>query len=224
LNSMPESRESLSGDEELYQVDVIVAMFAIMLVLLLVSEAAVNNAPNDKSLHTYKPRDPETASFVLRSIQSPYIHRDIWLLRNDRLVRLDLPAISKKYLASTALNWEATINEDKYTKGSDIDFSAGSKPTAFRFKLTPFTDELPQSIVKETIPITTFAGNFDLEKFKSALIYVWYDQMHYLPGLRAMFDTKAIPHKFAILGKDNSAILLKRGTAEFALERVLRAY
>lgn len=73
-----------SGDHgrDSYQIDVVVSLFAVMLVVLVVLTAATAVSENDTDTR-YRVQDPPVAPVALRSIQVPYRLRQHWVLGPD---------------------------------------------------------------------------------------------------------------------------------------------
>ena len=212
----------LSGDEEMYQVDLILAMFAILLILLVASEAALNQAPEEKSLFTYRPKDVQTKYFILKSLQSPYTYRKLWIMKSNKINELNLKEIAELYLASKTIDYSDTIKDERGM--ADVEFKARDGLTSYYFKLRYVTEELPAKLIKRTIYLKNPDKGFTGEIFKDSLIYVWYDQRKLLPWLRKKLTPKSVPHSIYLLGKDQKYISINRNPSIFSLEKVLRAY
>jgi len=142
------TRRRRSGDES-YQVDAIVALFAILIVLLLTLVTATASDDSDAETN-YRPTDPESPPMVLRSIQVPYGLRDLWSLEADGIMRrIDTVALARRFYTKGD-GFEQVLAED----GVDAELTLmRNELGSFRIRVDIFDLDAAQWVVAESFDV-----------------------------------------------------------------------
>jgi hypothetical protein len=208
----------LSSDA--YQVDVVVALFSVLLILLLTSLAYVKSEPQRLSQTDYRPLDRRTSTFQLRSMAPIYPYRDVWIAREGMLIAVNLAGLSKHYMDSDSLRLEEWIPPVDLTIAP-----ASSHIDSFHLKLAFSKGAIPGLMISEQVPISD--ADAALETLsrgrRGVLIYVWSDQGEGLAPILARLRHQGICYKL-VLDPRRDTVAVDRDYALFSEEAVLRCY
>ncbi|WP_133511117.1 hypothetical protein [Candidatus Thiosymbion oneisti] len=203
-----------------YQVDVVVALFAILLILLLISVARIKSEPIRDSRSEYRPSDDPTTGFQLRSMAPTYPYRSIWVAKDGLLTRIDLRAIAERYASSDGRKYREILLPVELTVEPDED-AVDAFALAIDFLGEGFPERLAASTLSLADPET--AANALSALGRGALIFVWEGQLTGLQPVLARLRATGVCHKLNIeLRKDT--VSLVRNYASFLEHRVLRCY
>lgn len=216
----PKSMHADSGSlSDAYQVDVVVALFAILLVLLLTSTARLQSEPVRDTLMDYRPDDPSAALFQLRSMAPTYPYRSLWVAKDDRLTRIDLRAIAERYEAAADLEYE------EWLPPADLRVAPGDTGLdAFRLDIAFSGTGIPEPLVAQHLALDDPATAAAIGALgPGALIYVWEGQLQALQPVLSQLRIAGTCHKLNIEPR-RQTVALVRDYASFLEHRVLRCY
>ena len=215
-------RPGISADlvSDAYQVDVVVALFSILLILLLTSLASARGEPQRPSRSDYRPTDPPTAAFQLRSMAPIYPFRDLWVAKDGMLYRLDLTWLAARYLAAgtlTLTQWVAPVDLSIAPASTHID--------SFLLKLGFSGTGVPAGLDAQRISLAEpDAAVAALSNGgHGALIYAWGDGVAGLAPILARLRADGVCHKL-VLDPHRQTLAMGRDYGLFAGEAVLRCY
>jgi hypothetical protein len=207
-------------DQGAYQVDVMMALFSILLILLLTSLASAQGEPQRPSRSDYRPSDRPTANFQLRSMASIYPFRDVWVAKDGMLYGLDLTWLAQHYLAAGSLRLE------EWLEPVDLSIAPASEHLdSFVLKLGFSGTGVPAGLAAQRIPLTDAdAAVAALSRgAHGALIYAWSDGAAGLAPILARLRAAGVCHKL-VLDPRRQTLALSRDYGLFAAEAVLRCY
>ena len=95
-----QAEEQEQEHEELgvYLLDIAASTFAIMLIYLLMVASQASDVQQQKvETSHYKPKDPQTQDFTLRTWRPLHLYRDNWVLQNGILLHLNFAAIARAF-------------------------------------------------------------------------------------------------------------------------------
>jgi hypothetical protein len=203
-----------------YQVDVVVALFAILLVLLLTGLARVQSEPVRESRSEYRPKDVRSQAFQLRSMAPTYPYRTVWIAKDDMLTRIDLRAVAARYLASGALQYEEWLPPvDLMVKPIDTVLDA------FRMHLAFSGAGIPTELVTVQLPLNDAGAAADAVAVlgPGALIFVWEGQLSRLQPVLAQLREAGVCHKLHV-EPNRQTVAIVRDYAAFLEHLVMRCY
>jgi len=213
--------DTQGGDS--YQVDVVVSLFAIMLVVLITLTAATAVSENEVTTE-YRVQDPPTARIALRSIQVPYRLRELWVLGADGFLgRLDraasLAAFDRMPAPGTAAR--TTIGQatdlDLATDGAEL----GSFQMAWRF--ADPRDAAP--IIAERVDWRDDAALAAwAARPGGVVIFARRDAHDALPRVDQALRAGGRGHDILVLRRALSKMVYQRYRSNFSGETVLRAH
>jgi hypothetical protein len=206
--------------DEMYQLDVVVSVFAIMLVILVALAAAGATAEGQSRLH-YRPVEAGENVFMLRSVQVPYSDREIWAAGKDTLFRIDLAEIVKG-LAQVRLVKPLAFSRD----GADISLEeVPDGLAAWRLSILISDRDSAKWLKRRTI---SFADDDTLAAWaaerSSVIVFVWRDGYPRLSRLSELLRAQLRPYTLVLLADETSSITISYRRANFAYDKILRVY
>ena len=96
-------RRTVLTDDGAYQVDMVVAFFAVLLVLFVVYSAHAYSRVAERSLTKYRTADRHLVPFRLRSFAPLYPYRDFWIIKDDAIFKLDTVAVARMYMETKGI-------------------------------------------------------------------------------------------------------------------------
>lgn len=213
-------RQATAVGSDAYQVDVVVALFSILLILLLTSLAQVKVETERPSRTDYRPVDVQTRPFQLRAVAPIYPYRGIWIVRDGMLHALDLQAIAERYRGAGALTLEEWLDPVDLTVKP-----ASPHLDSFHLRLAFSGPGVHEELVSEGIPLADTEAAVAALRGDSggALIYAWSDGASGLARVLARLRAEGVCHKL-VLDPRRETLAMARDYALFAEEAVLRCY
>jgi hypothetical protein len=211
--------DSAPSTSDAYQVDVVVALFAILLILLLTGVARIKSEPARDSRIEYRPSDVPTAPFQLRSLAPTYPYQAIWVAKEGELIRLDLRAVAERYLAgSAAEHWE-------WLPPVDLSVApAGDEPGSYRLNVAFSGDGFPPELAATRVALTDpdAAAAAVTAAAAGALIYAWDEDLAGLQPLLARLRAEGFCHR--LIPVERERVLIERNSAHLLAHKVLRCF
>lgn len=207
------------GDDT-YQLDVVVSLFAIMLVIL-VALAAASSAADSRVLITYRTADSGDDRFVPASIQTPYAFNEVWAADADGLFEIDRGAVVSA-MRDQAPGAPAGITGE----GADADLlTFPDDPLGWRLRLNlhdrPAAGWLRARDIgwDDTAALQEWAAEDG-----GVVVFVWLSGHERLPLLSQLLRTTMRPHRLYPFSDDVATLVIEYNRANFAYDKVLRAY
>jgi len=207
--------------DESYQVDAVVALFAILLVIMIVLAAATQSQKGETNL-VYAPEEKETEPFLLESIQTPYRFRDIWLLDATALYRFDLEAIAARLLTQTgdALN---PLSEDGLSVVAQFDINAA--PSSYQLTISR------KGVLTQGSLIDRIVDHNDADALRlwasegsQLLVFISRDAWPLLPLLTQELRDANTPFRVVPLVSKDANIEISRSRFNFEQDKIMRNY
>lgn len=218
----PPRRRSRDGADDSYQLDAIVALFAMVLVILVTTAAASGIGT---TLFTYRSVDAPQAAIQPASLAAPFPRLETWILRRGELLRLD-------YDAAAALLAEAgprvPIGATDPVSGIDLSFlPSEAEIGAFdRFEVLLPADPLPAAggVIAQIVPPTDAAAlGIWATGDRPARVAVFASGVVHLPAVTAAAEAEGRPVSVQFL-TGNVKFSERKTSATFSFRGVLRAY
>ena len=210
------------GDDS-YQVDAIVALFAIMLLIVVVKASAI--AAGTVPLR-YETVDEPSVPFSLSSIATPYNALERWVLLEDGLVLLD-PAAAIDLLAATPKPEAGTCAREATDGVSGVDLCLKLLDGG-GYSLEYFLHDTIASgaVIAEILdPRDSEAIGQWASRAAPARLVVGRPALPLLPALSAAAAEVGKPWSFAFIRKGNGRLFrFQRDAASFAGRGALRVY
>lgn len=207
-----------AGDDS-YQVDVIVALFAILIVLL-VSLAAGTASDNSDAVTNYRPTDAETAPTTLRALQVPYRLRELWLVDADGLMRrIDSVALARAVReGSTGFDFQSIEN------GIDAQIDLmESELGSYRVSIDVLDPEAAGWLIDRTVdPTDSEALVAWAAEPSSALLFVDFDAHRSLGLISTALDDGLRNGLLVQLRNGNRYAIRERSSARMSAQDVFR--
>lgn len=215
-----ERRPLSAFTSDAYQVDVMFALFAILLILLLISVAQVKTTPPVESQSSYRPVERQTTPFQLRSMAPTYPYRTIWIVKDDQIVQLDMLALARRYRSGGVLQYREWLPPMDITIGPVRDVIDN-----FRLDLAFSGAGIPDEVVKRSFPLSNPAtvARAMSDTGKGALLYVWEQQLAALQPVLEIVRNDGLCHK-VVLNPARYTVSIMRDYSDFVAEKVLRCY
>lgn len=204
-----------------YQVDAVVALFAILLVILLTTAASLTKTPSPDSATTYKPHDRKTENFVLKTVATAYPYRSIWVIKDQYFRQIDFVALADHYYKhSTTPEYAAHVD-----KGSIKINPFGSYNDNFDIQIGLTGALLPDEFTKRKIPIEQTELIYqELSTAPSgSILFAWKEQLTAIYPVLSRLEETGICHKL-IISPRKQMIILSRKYQDFASESIMRCY
>ena len=210
--------ERASGDDS-YQVDAIMALFAILVVLLFTLVAATASDDSD-AITNYRPIDAETAPTILRALQVPYRLREFWILDDDGLMhRIDSVALARAVReGGTGFNFQSSEN------GIDVEMDLmPSELGSYRMRVDVFDPEMGQWLIDRTIdPEDAEALTAWASDPSSAVLFVDFDSRLRLGPISTALEDGRRKGLVVQLRSGNRYAIRERSSARMSAQDVFR--
>lgn len=198
-----------------YQVDVVVALFAVLLILLLTAAVPLRTEPSQDSRQQYRPQDSPGAPMLLRALAPTYPYRSIWIVRNGQLTELDLVSVARVYLEGLPDLTPAVLT---------VTPDPGGTLDGFVLRLQLADTDLPAALTARRLRVDDPAAAGVLAGVGAGLLlYVWPGELARLQPLLAQLREREVCHQLALEVPDET-VKLARIHQRFAGEQVLRCY
>jgi hypothetical protein len=153
---MRKKTQEEEDEQGVYQLDLAASVFAIMLIyLLIVAHEVLDNQQKTIVTH-YKPKDQANANFLLQTWRPLNTYEETWVLRNGKIFRLNMAAVSNLFKANHAAPdsspaWNGNISFGFPPRGGS------NLPTeySFRYALPPGS-ELEPGLSDRSYPLSSF--------------------------------------------------------------------
>jgi hypothetical protein len=213
-------------DEGTYQIDLIVTLFAILLVFLLVNVSvfALSQATPSRFELVRSPSEEEP--FMLRSFDPRYRTRLFWIVRNGQIAELDTAALARR-LAMQHADSRLLDTID----GMDVKLvpDDGNTADGFDLQLLPVdaSPMHPGAIWRWVEPIDEEAVTLARLAASAAgpvLIYAWHTDRVLAFALDKEFRRQRRPIEVFVLAPGEVDFRFGRDRRHFGLEAVLRPF
>ena len=207
-----------SGDDS-YQVDAIVALFAILIVLLLTLVAATASDDSDADTN-YRPIDAETAPTTLRALQVPYRLREFWILDADGLLR----RIDSVALARAVREGGSGFSFQSAKNGLDVDIDLlASELGSFRVRIDVFDPEAAAWLIDRTVnPADEEALVAWASEPSAAVLFVDFDARPILGPISVALEDGRRKGFLVQLRSGNRYAIRERSSARMSAQDVFR--
>ena len=210
--------ERASGDDS-YQVDAIMALYAILIVLLFTLVAATASDDSD-AITNYRPTDAETAPTTLRALQVPYRLREFWILDDDGLMhRIDSVALARAVREDgTGFNFQSSEN------GIDVEMDLmPSELGSYRMRVDVFDPEVGEWLIDRTIdPKDAKALTAWASDPSSAVLFVDFDSRRRLGPISTALEDGRRKGLIVQLRSGNRYAVRERSSARMSAQDVFR--
>lgn len=207
--------------DETYQVDVVVSLFAILLVLLVVLASATAVLEGDGRLD-YRTADEAGEQFSLSSIQSPITVRQSWIADGDWLFRIDLTAVAQA-IAEHPMSGRTEIEDATVRVGSP--HIGSDAPGSWRLDLSFLPGAPEGKFVAEAIRIESVDDYAAWAKQgRPVFLYVGPGARSALPVIEAGFRSSHRAFRIRHTFENRAPIRLSRIRGNFEHEKILRMY
>ena len=210
--------ERASGDDS-YQVDAIMALYAILIVLLFTLVAATASDDSDATTN-YRPTDAETAPTTLRALQVPYRLREFWILDDDGLMhRIDSVALARAVREDgTGFNFQSSEN------GIDVEMDLmPSELGSYRMRVDVFDPEVGEWLIDRTIdPEDAKALTAWASDPSSAVLFVDFDSRRRLGPISTALEDGRRKGFIVQLRSGNRYAVRERSSAHMSAQDVFR--
>lgn len=207
-----------AGDDS-YQVDAIVALFAILIVLLLTLVAATASDDSD-AVTNYRPNDADTAPTILRALQVPYRLREFWILDADGLMR----RIDNVALARAVREGGSGFSFQSIKNGLDADIDLmASEFGSYRVRIDVLDHEAAGWLIDRTFdPADAEALSAWAAEPSSAVLFVHFDARRSL-GLISVALEDGRRKGFLVQPREGSRYVVReRSSARMSAQDVFR--
>lgn len=217
------------GDsQEMYQVDVVIALFGILLLLLLTVVPTLRNESDDASKYTYKPRDTLSKRFILASVIAPYRESSHWVIAGDKVLEIDFGAIAKRYVrgAKGTKSWTDYETEGVYlTIKRPQSGSGGPFVGSYSLELDFHSGTVPAALVRRAVELDKKGAIARLAKVvrQPVTIHVLRDPKGYAARIKRRFRLNHAPLRIVQTFKLDT-ILLEHKASRFSLQDAIKAY
>ena len=214
-------RQERFKDEGAWQVDLVVAFFAVLLILLIVSIPRIASDVSDPVRLTYKSLDRSEPPFQLSSFAPVYPYLDRWVAKDGQLALLDLEAVARRYAEQGRPAMEKTI------AGVDVDVVPDRNAIdGYDLKLGLFEKGIPGWLSQRRIGLdqTDEAARLVAASPRGVFIYVWADQRAAVARIVDELRRRGKPLRLELLEPKIDRVRIDRSAAGFTLEDVLRPY
>lgn len=204
-----------------YQVDVMLAFFAVLLILLLTSVVQIAQQPEQPSRLQYRPEDATTVPFQLRSMATAYPYRGVWIARDGELTELDMTALAQLYGTGTGSRLEQRIGSAQVRIQPDDPGAIDS----YQLRIDLGDAGLPEPLSRRRVALADTEQLFDAlaGDGRGALIYAWSETLPAMAPALNRLRAEGICHKLVIDPREDR-IKLRRSYPLFAGEVVLRCF
>lgn len=211
------SRRASTDDS--YQVDSIVALFAILIVLLLTLVTATSSDDSD-AVTNYRPTDLETSQTKLRSLQIPYRLREFWTLDSDGIMR----QIDSVALARVVREEGSNFSYQSSDNGLDVEIDLmTSELGSYRLRIDLFDTEAARWAIRR---IVDPAQEEDLlwwaSEPVSAVIFVDFEARHSLAPISAALENGRRKGRLIQLRSGVRYAILERSAARMSAQDIFR--
>ena len=223
MRRRPQSRQyrrRAGAADDTYQLDVIVSLFAIMLVILVALTSA--RGVLDASSHLeYRTEAPSESVFMQRSIQIPYGAREIWVVGAQQMFRLDRTEIVRR-VQNSRIGTNLSVRDD--TVFVRISALSSTEPT-WTLSVHLGEGNAANWIRSELIELKDSEA---LQEFASrrtrVLLVVRPNGVESLGELSSHLRRTRRPHIFVPRSEMDTPITLSYRRRSFAYDKILRAY
>lgn len=212
-------------DEGTYQIDLIVTLFAILLVMLLVNASAFAPADATPSRFEMRPTAYDRDAFALRSYDPRYRTKALWLVRGGGVAEIDMAFLARRLaeVPSGLVFWD-TID------GVDVKIGPDGNDTLDGFDLQLiFVDRRPMApgrVFRWAVsdPSAEERDSIAAEAAGPVLVYGTFADYGLVLALESAFRRQRRPVEVFVLGEGDEVFNFGRGREDFGLDAVLRPY
>ena len=215
-----EGRARAVQSDETYQLDVVVSLFAIMLVILIALAAAASVADSTIRVQ-YETAEPGEDRFMLASIQTPYSFAGLWAADGDGLYEIDRGAVID---ALSSQSPDAPPGMSGPGADAWID-SFPDDPLGWRLRLNLYDRPAAGWLrAREIGWDDTAALDAWAAEEGGIVLFVWKSGHGRLPLLSKLLRRSMRPHRLVPLTDDAATLNIDYNRANFAYDKVLRPY
>ncbi|SMX29480.1 hypothetical protein TRP8649_03616 [Pelagimonas phthalicica] len=212
-------RRQTGGADESYQLDAVVALFAMILVILVVMAASSSIGP---TFFSYKSKEPKTDPIAVSSLAAPFPRLDTWLLRDGVLLQLDYDAAARLLSTTQTAHLAATdpVSGADITLIPDRESLGGFE--AFEI-LLPDTDRIETGgVFSQKLDAQTELQTW-AEETAPARVIIFGAAASFLPELMDVAEKLGRPLTVNFV-TGNNKMTERRTRQSFSFQGVLRAY
>jgi len=221
-------RRGENEDEGAYQVDLVVAFFSILLILLVISSTRFITELKEPSLLEYENDEEKSEPFMLRSFAPLYPYRDIWIIKDSLISLVDFGSIAVEYRDKRTMSVKrAELKLKKYNGNVELTVvPSESQLDGYRLDLGIIGPKVPDVLMQQAFDAKNSAAVLKTlrERARGALIYVWHSDQNHAQRLTPQLREAGLPHKIVYLREDDNTIRLQIDRASFSYDNILRAY
>lgn len=213
-------RDREGGRDEMYQLDAVVSLFAMVLLILITTALAAGIGVVDYRNRTTAPEAP---MFRLTSIDAPFPRLETWMLQKGQLLRLDYDAAARLLLEDRGLSRGATDP----ISGLDLLFDASPGTVGAYDRIEVILPSGPLEaggVIKEALPVedeealATWAGDAN-----PARLIAWPPERAHIAPVMNAADQMGRPVTLT-LQSGRGKFVARRNAASFSFRNVLRVY
>jgi hypothetical protein len=219
-------RLSQFEDEGTYQIDLIVTLFAILLVFLLINVSALALSEATPSRFEMRAAPTEKEPFMLRSFDVRYRTRAFWVVREGQIAELDTGSLARLWVEnSSGLAVSETVDAVDLRMTQD----GGNTVDGFDVQLLFFGEapmvpgRLWRWVEKPSLDEATLA-RLAAAASGAVLIYSWHQDRMLAFALEREFRRQRRPVDLFVLPPDEKDFRIGRDRRHFGLEAVLRPF
>lgn len=210
-------------DDGTYQVDLILTLFAVLLVLLLVFVTELARSGSQYTGLEYRTQEGADRPFMLSSLDVTYRAKRLWILKGGRAGEIDLPSLARLYANAAGPRFQEIVDDTAITIEPDDEGSLDG----FFVQLV-FPREVRQSkVIRRVVEIdsSTFIPTLlEGDPASPTLVYVWPEEIARAAALEAAFRGERRALELFFLTSGSTAFTLRRMRTLFEFEHVLRTY
>ena len=220
---MPFERSSLhaaSDGDETYQLDVVVSLFAIMLVVLVALAASALSGGETRL--AYRPHDRATTAYTLRSIEVPYSYRRNWILSDNRLIEIDNAAVAGALIEAFERG-ASGFSAGPVDAPIDAEVELGDAAGTYRLALTLPAEPRVGGVISRIVSIDDddALANWASEP-GGVVVIVTPGGLAGIARVSQSLDQSRRPHSLDFARRNQ--LVLTRNSGNFAYDGILRAY
>lgn len=215
------SREGRDAqNDDTYQLDVVVSLFAVMLVILVALAAAASVADTTIRID-YETAEPGEDRFVLASIQTPYEFAALWAADGEGLFEIDRGAViaGLEGQSSEAPPGMSGPGADAWVDAYPDD------PLGWRLRVNLYDRPAAAWLRGREIAWDDAEALAAWGAEEGGIVlFVWASAHEHLPALSRVLRQSMRPHRLHVFSDDVATLNIDYNRANFAYDKVLRPY
>ncbi len=206
------------------QVDLMTALFAVLIIVFLVLTLAVATLPTQSNDPDYVHHDPDAAQMNLHRLRAIYPVNDYWICTNSQLVRLNQIALSRYFVEATESGMDRFSK--RYPSVTVIIRGGESlkQPSAFSLSILIREPLIADELVADELipPVSAEELQVAIEATgQRPYLFIMKDAISVCSEILALLRVSGIPYRHKIL-EENNKVSIARHTSLFATESIIR--